>query len=164
LTYRSDLNAFKQSLFKLSVGWKKLPLRDADILRLQLTSEKTSMLIYVAAFIVPNDELDEGEKPEQGNIALYNRDGEFMLDTGFFLTYHSFATEFIRDIIEERHAVVVYDKDGDWGGSVTIRAAGAQKDRKPTVDDAIHAVGDDVLFAGRPIRYIRSWNGTYDWR
>lgn len=164
LTNEGDLNAFKHSLFAVSEGWEYLPLRDADVLRLQLLSEKTSMRIYVAVFIVPDDELQEGEKAEHGTIALYDRSGEFMLDTGFPLAHHPFVTKLIRDIIAERETIVVFDNDGNWGGSKTIRPAELQKDREPTVNDLIVAANDADSFIGRPIRYIRSWNGTYDWR
>ncbi len=164
MLHTGDLKAFRDSLFELSLGWKDLPPRDGEILRLHLTSAKTAMRMYVEAYIVPADQNDHDEEPEQVTVALYNQD-DFMLDASFLLSGYPLATEFVSAVIDERQAIVVYDKDGDWGGSGTIRPA-MQKDRKPTVDDALRAVEDDAndLFAGRPIRYIRSWRGTYDWQ
>lgn len=165
MLYDGYLNAFRQSLFELSLGWDDLPLRNGEILRLQLASENTPMRMYVEAYIVPADRLDHDEEPEQVTVALYNRCDDFMLDASFLLSGYPLATEFVSDIIEERQAIVVYDKDGDWGGSATVGPARMQMDRKPTVEDAIRAIEDrDGVFAGRPIRYIRSWRGTYDWR
>jgi hypothetical protein len=164
MLYGSKLNAFRRSLFELSEDWNDLPLRDGEVLRLQLVSEKTAMRMYVEAYIVLADRLDEDEEPEWITVALYNRD-DFMLDALFLLSGYPRATAFVSDVIGERQAIVVYDRDGDWGGSKTIRPAQVQIKHKPT-GDAILALDDEVddLFVGRPIRYIRSWIGTYDWR
>ena len=50
-----------------------------------------------------------------------------MLDAYYLLSGYPLATDFVSDVIEERYAIVVYDNDGDWGGSATIRPAACDR-------------------------------------
>ena len=139
---RSLTVAFETALKPLA-PWNVVPSEatsDGFLLQLETWNDAHSVRLDVSVYAAEPDEVVG--VPFGITVALYDRDRDFMFDTGFGLSYSSEAIAFIQKILDESYVVTVSETRGSWSGS----AAGPPA---PTGDD-------------REASYIRSWKTTYD--
>ena len=145
LNVSDSVALFRESLLGLSTTWAVLPLEPGELLSVQSDSSGRSFTLRVNAFTIPSAQRDDNEEWEQISVAAFDENQEFMLDMIFPLSQRDAAILMLRELLSEELALVVYERDGVWSGSRTVRVEIAKNERSSG------------------IKYVRSWLGTHNW-